>query len=1018
MTKRPEDKLSWIRTKTVIAAAFTSLALPVAASASDAGMTGSTLDINGDNSADVITVTFDAGGVPDFRVADADGISDNDGAGECTDEGNFISCPVSLVDEIAMDLFDGDDTTSFGNNFPEFGDPGEGVDVSGGEDDDTINGSNLDDFLSGLAGDDAIASEDGADILRATTGEDDLDGGAGGDVIEVRDPAGAPDMSGGSGDDLVTYELMAPAASVVVDLDDVADDGPAPLNDNVRVDIEEVIGSDLSDQLTGTAGTQRLQGRDGDDLLDGGTGGDALVGGADSDTVSYASRSNPVTVLLTTVTATAGEAGEGDSVQTTENAIGGSGADTLTGDASPNTLDGAAGADTIDGALGNDDLLGGTQIDTVTYASRGIPVTVSLFTETGGVAGETDDVTGFENVTGGTVGDILQGSDLPNTIDGRGGDDTLIGLGGGDILDGGTQADNMVGGAGPDTVTYASRVSPVNVNLSVVNGDGEAGENDNVAADIETVIGGSSSDNLTGTSGTQTLEGGNGSDTLNGGPGVTSDTLLGGAARDTASYAGRAEAVVATAGSAAGQGAAGENDTFGSIENLTGGDESDTLTGDGIFNVLSGGPHTDFLDGGPGIIADDLVGGDGSDFALYTGRTNPVNVDLSSPSGDGEAGENDSVQTENVRGGSGDDTLAGDDANNFLLGELGNDTLDGRVGADQLLAGGGIDTVTYASRVNAVDVDLGSPGSDGEAGEFDFLSGLENIIGGQGNDELSGNLSPNVFRGGPGNDTLDGGLGADILDGEGGTDVAAYNGRSGAVTVDLGTPGGDGEPGENDSALTESVTGGSAPDVLTGGAGPNSIIGGAGGDTIDGKTGADTISSGAGADQIAARDSTVDAIACGTEADTVEADAADGVNADCETVNLPAVVIPPVTPPGGGADKKIELTAAALPKQKLATLALEAGCKSEQCAVAITGKIVIKGGATPKKGLSLKLAPASGLVPANQLTSFKLGLKGKRNLARAKGLLKTGAKGNAQIDVSATDAAGNTAAQKLGVKVK
>jgi Ca2+-binding RTX toxin-like protein len=107
-----------------------------------------------------------------------------------------------------------------------------------------------------------------------------------------------------------------------------------------------------------------------------------------------------------------------------------------------------------------------------------------------------------------------------------------------------------------------------------------------------------------------------------------------------------------------------------------------------------------------------------------------------------------------------------------------------------LIGGSGVDIVMYADRINPVVVDLsGSPGNDGEAGERDTVAAdIENIMGGNGADVLTGNGAANrieagagndratggdgddTILGGQGDDTLDGGNGADTLDGDVGFD--------------------------------------------------------------------------------------------------------------------------------------------------------------------------------------------------------------------------------------------------------
>jgi Ca2+-binding RTX toxin-like protein len=74
-----------------------------------------------------------------------------------------------------------------------------------------------------------------------------------------------------------------------------------------------------------------------------------LGNGANGDTLSYAGTTTPVSVNLGLGSAT----GFGI-IAGIENVVGGSGADSLTGDSNNNRLDGGAGADTMVGGLGND----------------------------------------------------------------------------------------------------------------------------------------------------------------------------------------------------------------------------------------------------------------------------------------------------------------------------------------------------------------------------------------------------------------------------------------------------------------------------------------------------------------------------------------------------------------------------------------------------------------------------------------------------------------------------------------
>lgn len=175
---------------------------------------------------------------------------------------------------------------------------------------------------------------------------------------------------------------------------------------------------------------------------------------------------------------------KGDVRSLIENARGGSGADSITGNQANNTLWGNAGNDQLYGNAGNDLLLGGAGADrldggagtdTASYQDATAGVTADLLTP-GLNAGEAAGDTFFfiEQLTGSGYGDSLRGDDAANTLSGLAGNDTLLGRGGNDILIGGmgndslnggdgndrlqgdAGADNLTGGAGADTFVFAA----------------------------------------------------------------------------------------------------------------------------------------------------------------------------------------------------------------------------------------------------------------------------------------------------------------------------------------------------------------------------------------------------------------------------------------------------------------------------------------------------------------------------------------------------------------------------------
>ena len=119
-------------------------------------------------------------------------------------------------------------------------------------------------------------------------------------------------------------------------------------------------------------------------------------------------------------------------------------------------------------------------------------------------------------VSGGNGSDVVHmNANIPSVLNGGNGYDSLFGgpaddiLRGGsrpDVLDGGPGADLLIGGNGtdptavttndPETVSYASRTSPIHVTNDGVANDGAVGEHDNVAADISKIIGSTAGDTI------------------------------------------------------------------------------------------------------------------------------------------------------------------------------------------------------------------------------------------------------------------------------------------------------------------------------------------------------------------------------------------------------------------------------------------------------------------------------------------------------------------------------------------
>ena len=272
----------------------------------------------------------------------------------------------------------------------------------------------------GLAGNDLVRFEEiakpatldggaGNDRLIGGAGSETFFGGDGSDIMDGR--LGADTFNGGGGIDTVSYEGRP--ARVVVTIDNVANDGAAATldrpaeNDNVKSDVENLIGGNASDSLSGSALNNRIDGRGGNDVVNGLGGNDILLGGDGND-----------------------------------------------------QLNGGDGNDGLNGGRGADVFNGGVGVDTANYEERtgGIVVTLDNVANDGfqgtlAEPGERDNVkTDVENVIGGNGSDRIVGSAAANRLDGRGGNDQSYGGGGNDVLIGGPGSDRLFGGDGDDTL--------------------------------------------------------------------------------------------------------------------------------------------------------------------------------------------------------------------------------------------------------------------------------------------------------------------------------------------------------------------------------------------------------------------------------------------------------------------------------------------------------------------------------------------------------------------------------------
>jgi hypothetical protein len=126
---------------------------------------------------------------------------------------------------------------------------------------------------------------------------------------------------------------------------------------------------------------------------------------------------------------------------------------------------------------------------------------------------------GGDNLAGLGGNDLLEGGPGENYYDDGSGDDTITGGPNSDTLTAGPGRDTFAGGDGSDTVDYSARTGPLTITLDGRADDGEAGEFDNVGADVESATGGSGNDRIVAGPSSSYLYGGSGNDSITGGPG-------------------------------------------------------------------------------------------------------------------------------------------------------------------------------------------------------------------------------------------------------------------------------------------------------------------------------------------------------------------------------------------------------------------------------------------------------------------------------------------------------------------
>jgi Ca2+-binding RTX toxin-like protein len=152
------------------------------------------------------------------------------------------------------------------------------------------------------------------------------------------------------------------------------------------------------------------------------------------------------------------------------------------------------------------------------------------------------------------------------------------------------------------------------------------------------------------------------------------------------------------------------SDTLVGIENLTGSDFLDQLTGDAGNNVLHGGGSSDQLFATQGI---DVLDGDiGNHDTVYFTDQPGVTASLATGTYSFDVNNHGTMTNiDDLFGGAGNDSLTGNAAANILDGMEGNDTVAGGLGNDEIWGGAGSDTLI---------ADGGNDYLNGNYSRFDF----------------------------------------------------------------------------------------------------------------------------------------------------------------------------------------------------------------------------------------------------------------------------------------------------------
>jgi Ca2+-binding RTX toxin-like protein len=662
----------------------------------------------------------------------------------------------------------------------------------------TVIGTNGDDILIGSTGDDNFRGLGGDDILVSLGGNDILDGDG--------------------GNDTAFYSAIGAALAIGVDLNINLDTGIVTGTGltNTLIDIENIVGGLGNDIITGDADDNILSGGDGgDDTLNGGDGDDTYVfnGSFGNDTVTDSDGDDTITfdafVYNSQYTSPAVTDNLSINIDTSTVLNTTSGTDSVDfSGATIETLISGEGDDTASfsnaNTFGTLDMNDGD--DTITFGAYGSTVDVILTNGDangwdGTVTGILNSFTDTENIIASTnAGDSLTGLNSDSTWDwsvtqtytsngftldfgqfeilngGTGADDFALNApaagvtangGAGDdnfTIANGVTLDAINGGAGSDSADLSAYASNINIDLTSANAVDGGFDGSFINTAIPTTIANFTSlDDVVGNT-TATLSGVDANATFNidntGNSYTSTNTmtfdgvanLVGGSADDTFAFV-------------------GTGSVLGTINGAAGNDSLDYSAYSNVVTTTLLGSDAEGFDGTSTATAgfdgiDSLIGTGNNDTLITRNVNSTFNIGTSNTYNDGTASVT-FASYETVNAGTADDNVV------FADGATFNGTINGNAGTDTL------DASAYTTPVS-IDLTTNSATFNGVT---TTVTGFENITGGSGADTLTGDAGDNIIIGGDGNDIINSGGGTDTLDGGLGDETYAFTDGWGDATI-------------------------------------------------------------------------------------------------------------------------------------------------------------------------------------------------------------------------------------------